>query len=94
MAGTSVDEAQNYCLKRRKRDDTASAQKQREPLNRVSEYPRREEEETKVGVGERTAQIWRERGTKRGRGREGWIAMSFRSGLNFKRSGTKNTGGV
>ncbi|KAH6965523.1 hypothetical protein EDB82DRAFT_579212 [Fusarium venenatum] len=69
MAGTSVDEAQNYCLKRRKRDDTASAQKQRELLNRVSEYPRREEE-TKVGVGERTAQIWRERGTKRGRGRE------------------------
>ncbi|CEI68706.1 unnamed protein product [Fusarium venenatum] len=34
MAGTSVDEAQNYCLKRRKRDDTASAQKQRELLNR------------------------------------------------------------
>ncbi|EKJ76307.1 hypothetical protein FPSE_03562 [Fusarium pseudograminearum CS3096] len=50
MAGTSVDEAQNYCLKRRKTDDTASAQKQREALNRVSEYPRREEEETKVGV--------------------------------------------
>jgi hypothetical protein len=36
-------------------------------LNRVSEYSRREEEETKVGVGERTAQMWRERGTKRGR---------------------------
>jgi len=27
-----------------------------------------EEEETKVGVGERTAQMWRERGIKRGRG--------------------------
>ncbi|CZS84069.1 unnamed protein product [Fusarium graminearum] len=70
MAGTSVDEAQNYCLKRRTRDGTASAQKQQEALNRVSEYPRREEEETKVGVGKRTAQMWRERGTKRGRERK------------------------
>jgi pyruvoyl-dependent arginine decarboxylase (PvlArgDC) len=38
-----------------------------ESLGRVSEYERREEEETQVGVDERTAQMWRERGIKGGR---------------------------
>lgn len=56
----------------------------------MSEYERREEEEAQVGVDERTAQMWRERGIKGGK--EGWISKS--SKLTFKDQGPGNTGGV
>ncbi|KAH7243303.1 uncharacterized protein BKA55DRAFT_541563 [Fusarium redolens] len=59
MAETSVDEAEKCSLKRRKKNDTASAKEQSMKAS---------DKETKVGVDERTAQMWREEGVKGGRG--------------------------